>query len=167
MNYFTNPKQIHCFQVSLANLFIELGDKNTANQIYSRFLNHPLSNPPENILLSPQFVEDLTNNKYTAILEILPPKFNIEQAMKKSAPKTKILNYINAYQNQLDKGNIRFDEIFELNNTPCLALLQNPVGVLDHWVTIKDDLTIINDGIIKYDSNLEDRLLGILQVYKE
>ncbi len=55
------------FKISLANLFIELNDKIIANQIYSRFLNHPLQLLSENIFIALQFVVDLTNSYFDPI----------------------------------------------------------------------------------------------------
>jgi hypothetical protein len=36
----------------------------------------------------------------------------------------------------------------------------------NYWVTTRDDFSIINGGHLQFDSNLENRLIGIIQVYK-
>lgn len=165
MNYFPNKSGLECFRSSLSNLFLELGDKKTANLVYSNLPKHKLSMPPENIFISTQFVQDLTKNKYSAILETGFPTFNIENSFKETVPKEKLSNFLATYNQQMFDGNIRFNDFFDIPGN-SLALLQNPGQTFNHWVTIRDDFSVISDGQVRFDSNLEERVIGILQVYK-
>jgi hypothetical protein len=155
------------FKRSLVNLFIELGDENTANQIYSRFTRHPLKSMSENIFITPQFVEDLTNNNFNGILQAPLPKFNIEQELEKCVIPNHLEKAIQAYCLQLDKGTIQFiDSYFDPSNAPHLALLTSDNGKNYNWTVIRDEISIIQNGEIRFDSNLDKRILAILQVYK-
>jgi hypothetical protein len=50
--------------------------------------------PLENIFIFLQFVEDLTKNKYTTILETGFPSFNVKQSFKKTIPKEKLTYFL-------------------------------------------------------------------------
>jgi hypothetical protein len=163
-----NPKSSNShFKTSLANLFIELGDETTANQLYSTFPSHPLDIIPKNIFITPQFVEDLTKNNFNGILQAPLPTFNIEQELKKCVIPNYLEQSMQAYRSQLDKGNIQFiDSYFDPTNGPHLALLTSDDGKNYNWTAIRDETSIIQNVEIKYDSNLDERILAILQVYK-
>jgi hypothetical protein len=172
MKYFKNELKnqqfLNCqFKTSLANLFIELGNENIANHIYSKFPSHPLKSISENIFISPQFVEDLTKSNFKGILQVPLPTFNIEQELEKYVIPIHLEQSLQAYRSQLDKGNIQFiDSYFDPNNGPNLALLTSDNGKNYNWTAIRDETSIIQNGEIKYDSNLDERILAILQVYK-
>ena len=155
------------FKIGLANLFIELNEQNTANHIYSRFTNHSLQLLSENIFISPQFVEDLTNFNFNAVLQVPLPTFNIENELSNCVIPNKLEESLQAYRNQLDKGNIQFiDSYFDPINNSHLALLTKNEGKSYSWKTIRNEQIIINNGQIEYDSNLNQRVLATLQVYK-
>jgi hypothetical protein len=62
-------------------------------------------------------------------------------------------------------GSVRFSNMFDF---PGLSLgLSTILGDdFNYWVTTRDDFSIINGGHLQFDSNLENRLIGIIQVYK-
>jgi hypothetical protein len=169
MRYFNDNSKNHInnFKISLANLFIELNKTNTANQLYSNFSKHPLQQYSKNIYLGPQFVEDLTESNFGAILQTPIPTFNIEQELSNCVNPQRLEQALSGYRNQLDNGNIKFiDSYFDPINIPHLALLTNDKGKTYSWKTVKDEQSILVNGEFKFDSNLDERILATLQVYK-
>lgn len=62
--YFKNEEKV-CFGSALANLFVELGDRRTARQVYERFPRHELVSQSRGItgVTSTKLVRDLTGRR--------------------------------------------------------------------------------------------------------
>ncbi len=139
-----------CFGSALANYFDMNGEENLAERVYEQFRKHPFvaADGSMHALLCTRMVQDLTEGKYSGILQY----GNFRGDTKKSL-EISIGNHANEAlqtimkeieERRLRGGLKRIEYIGE-------ALVLQGLAERDtqHWIVDCDDGTVINDGKIK------------------
>lgn len=149
--YFHNESRQECFRSAVANLLIELDDRETARYFYDNYRSHNLViDGGVNNYLSTRVINDIIGDKYRVKLFIrvsnnLTDYFGIE--------KIKIIE-----EEIEQKRIINVHEEMVSVDLPLIVAFRK--GEIAHAVVCKEDRTYIDDGIETLHKDLD--ILGVI-----
>ncbi len=161
-DYFPN-RELECYSSALANLFVEMGDRPTAQTVFENYRGHRLVSERGNLHLglATRVLLDLTNKRYSGTLYV-----NMSGEYLKEATGICFANrsdeILEIIKEEMENGRI-IDNQDPVNYTrPALFIVG--VGNMGHWVVDLGGGSFIDNGHKKsYIPSTLD-LYGILDV---
>jgi len=149
-NYFPNPGN-QCFSSSLANLLVELGDRNMAEVVFMKCRNNPFWSPDLGVpsAIVTRMVSDLTCQKYEGTIFIEIYSCISDQELTRLIRSTygeKTDEILGIYYEEREKGRIKTYNGITDFNIPAIVMVSTKNHQQNHFMVYAGGTAYIDNG---------------------